>query len=131
EDYGQGSSIMQERTHAFAMKSQMWLIDPRPNLPSIVSAVEHAFELSEASHTPVFLEMRIRSCHVHGRFVAKDNQPPRMPLREAVENPRRDVDRIVLPPASFLHEQEKINERWPAAIRYIKEHRLNEVFDGE
>ena len=130
EDYGEGSSIMQERTHAFAMKSQMWLIDPRPNLPSIVNAVEHAFELSEASHTPVFLEMRIRSCHVHGRFVAKDNKPPRMPLREAVENPRRDVNRIVLPPASFLHEQEKINERWPAAVRYIKEHRLNEVFDG-
>ena len=40
EDYGEGSSIMQERTHAFAMKSQMWLIDPRPNLPSIVDSVE-------------------------------------------------------------------------------------------
>ena len=33
EDYGEGSSIMQERTHAFAMKSQIWLLDPRPNLP--------------------------------------------------------------------------------------------------
>ena len=30
EDYGEGSSIMQERTHAFAMKSQIWLLDPRP-----------------------------------------------------------------------------------------------------
>ncbi|MFX7690359.1 hypothetical protein ABTJ45_20150, partial [Acinetobacter baumannii] len=39
--------------------------------------------------------------------------------------------RIVLPPASFLHEQEKIKERWPAAIRYIKEHKLNEHFDGD
>src|SRR3546814_5223177 len=38
EDYGEGSSIMQERTHAFAMKSQMWLLDPRPNLTSIVDA---------------------------------------------------------------------------------------------
>ena len=36
EDYGEGSSIMQERTHAFATKSQLWLLDPRPNLPSIV-----------------------------------------------------------------------------------------------
>ena len=52
EDYGEGSSIMQERTHAFAMKSQIWMIDPRPNVPSIVAAVEHAFELSEASNTP-------------------------------------------------------------------------------
>ncbi len=33
EDYGEGSSIMQERGHAFAMKSQIWLLDPRPNLP--------------------------------------------------------------------------------------------------
>ena len=33
EDYGEGSSIMQERTHAFAMKSQIWLLDPRPSLP--------------------------------------------------------------------------------------------------
>jgi hypothetical protein len=24
EDYGEGASIMQERTHAFAMKSQIW-----------------------------------------------------------------------------------------------------------
>jgi hypothetical protein len=46
EDYGEGSSIMQERSHAFAMKSQMWLVDPRPNLPSIVQAVEKSFELS-------------------------------------------------------------------------------------
>jgi indolepyruvate ferredoxin oxidoreductase alpha subunit len=36
EDYGEGSSIMQERSHPFAMKAQMWLLDPRPNLPSIV-----------------------------------------------------------------------------------------------
>jgi TPP-dependent indolepyruvate ferredoxin oxidoreductase alpha subunit len=70
EDYGEGSSIMQERSHAFAMKSQIWLLDPRPNLPSIVKAVKDGFELSEASHTPVMLMLRIRACHVHGHFVA-------------------------------------------------------------
>jgi TPP-dependent indolepyruvate ferredoxin oxidoreductase alpha subunit len=59
EDYGEGSSIMQERSHAFAMKSQMWLLDPRPNLPCIVQAVKDGFELSEASNTPVMLQMRI------------------------------------------------------------------------
>src|SRR6202020_2178449 len=69
EDYGEGSSIMQERSHAFAMKSQMWLLDPRPNLESIVRAVEQGFALSEASHTPVMLELRVRACHVHGSFI--------------------------------------------------------------
>src|SRR5690242_2799561 len=94
EDYGEGSSIMQERTHAFAMKSQIWLMDPRPNLPSIVQAVEKGFELSEASNTPVMLMMRIRACHVHGRFPAKNNVRPSFTLRDALENPRRQVDRI-------------------------------------
>ena len=131
EDYGEGSSIMQERSHAFAMKSQIWMIDPRPNVPSIVEAVEHSFGLSEASNTPVFLQMRLRACHVHGSFVAKDNRPPDLSLREAMENPTRDTDRVVLPPASFEHEQEKVKTRWPAAIEYITEHGLNEVFDGK
>ena len=128
EDYGDGSSIMQERSHAFAMKSQMWLLDPRPNLPSIVRAVEQGFELSEATHTPVMLELRIRACHVHGRFIAKDNVRPKFTLKDAMENPVRDVSRIVLPPASFQHEQEKIHQRWPAAQKYIHEKGLNEIF---
>src|SRR5512134_3858662 len=76
EDYGEGSSIMQERSHAFAMKSQIWLLDPRPNLPSIVRAVKQGFELSEASRTPVMLQLRIRACHVRGEFVAQDNRRP-------------------------------------------------------
>jgi indolepyruvate ferredoxin oxidoreductase alpha subunit len=128
EDFGEGSSIMQERSHAFAMKSQMWLLDPRPNLPSIVKAVEDGFELSEASNTPVMLQVRIRACHVHGQFVCKDNQRPKYTLKQALENPVRDVNRIVLPPANFLHEKDKLERRWPAAVNYIKERKLNEVF---
>ena len=128
EDYGEGSSIMQERSHAFAMKSQIWLMDPRPNLPSIVKAVEDGFELSEASRTPVMLELRIRACHVHGRFTAKDNVRPGFTLRQAMENPVRDTSRIVLPPASYLHEKEKIESRWPAAVKFIQDRKLNEFF---
>ncbi|MGE3690053.1 MAG: thiamine pyrophosphate-dependent enzyme [Novosphingobium sp.] len=130
EDYGEGSSIMQERSHAFAMKSQIWLLDPRPNLPSIVTMVKRGFELSEASNTPVMLELRIRACHVHGRFMADDNQAPPFALREAMENPVRDYDRVVLPPSNFLHEHEKVEKRWPAAVEYIRKHRLNEFLGG-
>jgi indolepyruvate ferredoxin oxidoreductase alpha subunit len=128
EDYGEGSSIMQERSHAYAMKSQIWLLDPRPNLPSIVRAVEEGFALSEASETPVMLEVRIRTCHVHGSFIAKDNQKPAFTMRQALENPQRDTTRIVLPPASYQHEKDKISKRWPAAVQYIKAHGLNEHF---
>jgi indolepyruvate ferredoxin oxidoreductase alpha subunit len=128
EDYGEGSSIMQERSHAYALKSQIWLLDPRPNLPTLVRMVEEGFALSEASNTPVMLEVRIRTCHVHGQFIAKNNEKPKFSLREALENPVRDVNRIVLPPASFLHEKEKLERRGPAAVEFIKSHKLNEIF---
>ena len=131
EDYGEGSSIMQERSHAFAMKSQIWLLDPRPNLPAIVKAVHDGFELSEVSHTPVMLELRVRSCHLHGSFVTQANRAPTFTLKQALEAPVRDTSRIVLPPASYLHEHEKILDRWPAAVRFIKERGLNEFFDGD
>src|SRR6201988_1611359 len=61
---GEGASVIQERSYAYAMKSSMWLLDPRPDLPTIVRMVDQGFELSEASHAPVMLELRIRACHV-------------------------------------------------------------------
>ncbi len=131
EDYGEGSSIMQERSHAFAMKSQIWLVDPRPNTKSIVQAVKDGFELSEASHTPVMLQLRIRACHVHGSYVAGNNVRPAFSLEDARNAPRRDTGRIVLPPASYNHEHEKVEQRWPAAVEFIKQRQLNEVFDGD
>ena len=131
EDYGEGSSIIQERTHAFATKSQMWLLDPRPNLPTITAMVEKGFELSEASNTPVFLELRIRACHVHGSFQTKANKRPLVSTRDALENPDFDYSRICLPPATYAQEKHKIEVRWPAAVKFIREHKLNEFFDGE
>lgn len=133
EDYGEGSSIIQERTHAFAMKSQMWLMDPRPNLTSIVNAVETSFELSEASQTPVMLQLRIRACHVHGHFIAKDNRAPKISTVNRIDSPTFDYARINLPPSIYEHERQKVDQRWPAAIQFIQQHRLNEVFpaDGE
>jgi indolepyruvate ferredoxin oxidoreductase, alpha subunit len=130
EDYGEGSSIMQERSHAFAMKSQIWLLDPRPNLESIVAMVEQGFELSEASSTPVMLELRIRACHVYGRFRSSNNRPPAFSVRDALAQPVRDTSRIVLPPANFAHEREKIEQRWPAAVDFVRERRLNEFMGG-
>ena len=117
EDYGEGSSIMQERVHAFAMKSQIWLMDPRPNLPSIVSAVETGFELSEASNTPVMLMLRIRACHVYGHFTTRANKRPEFTLADALENPRRDLSRIAMPPMTYVHEKDKWEKRWPSAVK--------------
>lgn len=130
EDYGEGASIMQERSHAFAMKSQMWLINPRPNLPKMVDMLEKSFQLSEVSNTPLFFQMRIRACHLHGQFETKDNIRPRFTLADALENPKREADKIILPPFIFLQEKHKVEHRWPAAVKFIMDEGLNEIFEG-
>jgi indolepyruvate ferredoxin oxidoreductase alpha subunit len=131
EDYGEGSSIIQERSHAFAMKSQMWLLDPRPHLPTVVDLVEHAFDLSETSNTPVMMEFRIRACHMHGRFKTRDNKAPAVSRNRLLTDPDFDYGRICLPPATYSQEKHKVEHRFPAALKYIREHELNEYLDGE
>ena len=131
EDYGEGASIMQERTHAFAMKSQMWLLDPRPQLPAITQMVEKGFELSEASNTPVLLMLRIRACHVYGVFPTKNNRKPSFSAADALAAPSRDYGKIILPPSTFAQEKEKVEKRLPAAVRFIAAAGLNEFIDGD
>ena len=131
EDYGEGASIIQERTHAFAMKSAMWLLDPRPYQPKMVELIEQAFELSEASQTPAMMEYRIRACHLYGQFECKDNIKPAISRHHLLSEPEFDVNRICLPPATYAQEKHKIEQRLPAALAFIQEHGLNEIFEGE
>ncbi|HYF21089.1 MAG TPA: indolepyruvate ferredoxin oxidoreductase subunit alpha [Ramlibacter sp.] len=132
EDYGEGASVIQERTHAYALKSTMCLLDPRPHLPQMVGMVEHGFRLSETSNMPCILELRIRACHVRGSFQAKDNLPPAVSTRQLMENPAGfDYMRLAHPPVTFRHEKLKTEERIPAARRYIVENGLNELMPGE
>src|SRR5205809_5165680 len=127
EDYGEGASVIQERSYAYAMKSSMWLIDPRPDLPTIVRMVEQGFELSEASHAPVMLELRIRACHVTGEFAAKDNRRPEFSGVNRIEGPPRfEYARLAHPPVTFAHERCNVEERMPAAQALIRECRPNE-----
>jgi len=131
EDYGEGSSIIQERTHAFAMKSQTWLLDPRPDLQHIVNMVETAFELSEVSNTPVIMELRIRACHMTGKFKTKNNVRPKISTRDLLSEPNFESEKVSLPPATYVQEKHKISHRWPAAVQFIKDRKLNEFYQGD
>lgn len=131
EDYGEGASIIQERTHAFCMKSSMWLLDPRPDHPRLVDLIEKAFLLSEASNTPVMAEVRIRACHLRGRFTAKDNIRPAISTHDPLTKPDFDYGRICLPPSTYIQEHDKVNRRFPAARAFIREHAMNEHLPGD
>ena len=132
EDYGEGASVIQERSYAYALKSSMWLLDPRPDLPSIVRTVEKGFELSEASHAPVMLELRIRACHATGEFAAKDNRKGIVSgLNKLAGPPRFEYGRLAHPPVIFTQEKLKVEERLPAARKFIREQKLNEIIDGD
>jgi indolepyruvate ferredoxin oxidoreductase alpha subunit len=132
EDYGEGASVIQERTHAYALKSSMLMLDPRPELAAMVRMVEHGFRLSEASNMPALLELRIRACHVRGSFVCKDNVAPAISTRHLMEEPAKfDYSRLAHPPVTFRQEKLKVEARIPAARRYIAGQHLNELFPGK
>ena len=131
EDYGEGASVIQERTHAYALKSTLCLLDPRPDLSRMVDMVEHGFALSEASNMPCILELRIRACHVRGSFVAKTNRAPAVSTRHLMAEPAKfDYMRLAHPPVTFKQEKRKLEERLPAAREYIVKHGLNELMPG-
>jgi len=131
EDYGEGASVIQERTHAYALKSTLCLLDPRPDLSRMVDMVEHGFALSEASNMPCILELRIRACHVRGSFVAKTNRAPAVSTRHLMAEPAKfDYMRLAHPPVTFKQEKRKLEERLPAAREYIVKHGLNELMLG-
>ncbi|HUL93238.1 MAG TPA: indolepyruvate ferredoxin oxidoreductase subunit alpha [Burkholderiales bacterium] len=132
EDYGEGGVVAQERSHAYALKSMMWLLDPRPNLVTIAEMVERGFELSEASNTPVMMELRIRACHVQGSFAAKNNRAAALSTRNPMDEPAAFLyERLAHPPAIFPQEKKKSAVRLPAARKFIAERKLNELFGGD
>src|SRR6478672_11024077 len=132
EDYGEGASVIQERSYAYAMKSSMWLLDPRPDLPTIVRMVEEGFELSEASHAPVMMELRIRACHVTGEFKTKANRRAAFSGKNRLAGPPRfDYGRLAHPPVIYSQERLKVDERLPAAQQFIRARKLNEVIAGD
>jgi indolepyruvate ferredoxin oxidoreductase alpha subunit len=131
EDYGEGASVIQERTYAYALKSSLVLVDPRPELAHMVRMVEHAFALSEASSMPAVLMLRIRACHVRGSFTCRDNVAPAVSTRHVLADPAAfDYGKLAHPPVTFRQEKRKSAERIPAARRYIVEHGLNEKLGG-
>ena len=132
EDYGEGSSIIQERTHGVALKSTIWLMDPRPNLEVIVRTVHKAFELSEYSHTPVMMQLRIRTCHLQGKFIAKNNIKPQISSTNKIgEVAPHNYDLIAHPPSTYAQEKLKYGQRAKLAKTFISNNSLNEVFQGE
>jgi indolepyruvate ferredoxin oxidoreductase, alpha subunit len=130
EDYGEGASILQERTHSAALKSSVPLLDPRTTLPSFQRFVQEGFGLSEACHEPVFFSIRIRACHLRGTMVCRDNVNPATSMLSPLGKPSFSIERINLPPFTYAMEAKKFEERLPAARRYIAEHGLNEHVPG-
>jgi indolepyruvate ferredoxin oxidoreductase alpha subunit len=131
EDYGAGASVVQERTHSFALKSSLCLIDPRPALQNFARLVEEGFALSEESSLPVMMSLRIRAAHMRGAMVCRDNLRPAISMRDRLQSHSFDYRRLSHPPSTFAQEAQKFDERLPAARRFIVERSLNEIVPGE
>ncbi len=131
EEHAEGAAAAQERSQAFALKSQLWRLDPRPDFASIARLVELGYALSEASNTPVMLALHPRTCGLYGGLVCKDNLKPKFSTHKPLAKPLASLDRLSIPPANIAQEKHKREVRLPAAIKFIQSQRLNEVFEGD
>jgi indolepyruvate ferredoxin oxidoreductase alpha subunit len=133
EDYGEGGAVIQERSHAYALKSSIWLLDPRPDL------TEHRAHRGERLRT-VGSDPRAgdaRTCASAPAMSPARSWPRTISsLRclgtSAAQRPRRTTSRgsrIRRSPSS--HEKLKIEERMPAARDFIQREKLNELFPGD
>ncbi len=131
EDYGAGASVIQERTHAFALKSSLCLIDPRPSLQNLAHMVEEGFGMSEASNLPTVISLRIRAAHLRGSMVCKNNVRPAISMIDRLTRHSFDYNRLSHPPSTYAQEAQKFELRLPAARRYVLGRGLNELIPGE
>ena len=87
--------------------------------------------MSEASHAPVMLELRIRACHVTGAFLAKDNASRRSPASTSSRPPRINFARLVAS-ARHLHAGEAQGRAAHAGgARIHPREKLNEFVAGD
>ena len=121
EDYGEGASIMQERTHAFAMKSSMWLLDPRPDLPTIVRMVGDGLRAVGGEPRPGDAGAAHPRLPRHRR-VRRQGQSPRRPFRP--QSPARPAGASTTAGSRIRRSPScrsacKVEDRLPAAHAFI------------
>jgi indolepyruvate ferredoxin oxidoreductase alpha subunit len=74
----------------------------------------------------------VRACHVTGEFEAKTNRASDKSGLNRIDGPPRfDYARLAHPPLTFVQEKLKVDQRMPAAQAFAREHKLNELFDGD
>jgi len=121
-----------KRTHAYALKSSMLMLDPRPELGNMVRMVEEGFRLSEASNMPALMELRIRACHVRGSFVCKGQY--RAGHLDPAPHGRAGEIRLLaalrIRRSRSATKSSRSNRAFPRARRHIADRRLNEFFAG-
>jgi indolepyruvate ferredoxin oxidoreductase alpha subunit len=130
EDYGLNSTSVAERTLPYAHKSGLITIDPRADGQLMGQLVKQGYELSEASQTIVLYLFRTRTGNLKVSYRCDDNAQPEINANQRVERWNDVRLQIPIPPYSQAQERRKFEERMPAARKFVRDHKMNEVFPG-
>ncbi len=130
EDYGLNSTSVAEKSLPYAHKSGLIAIDPRADAQLMGRLVKQGYELSEASGTIAMYLFRTRTGNLKMNYRCDDNQSPAINMNQPVERWNDIRPQVPIPPYSAAQERRKFEERMPAARKFIREHKMNEVFPG-
>ena len=78
------------------------------------------------------MQMRIRACHLQGRFKTKDNVKPNIStINKTSQVAEQNYDLIAHPPSTYLQEKLKYEERIDKARQFIADKKINEIIKGD
>jgi len=130
EDYGCDSTLAAEKAMPIAYKSAMAVIDPRGNLQKISELVKKGFELSEYSNMPTMLILSTRIAHIRNKMVCGNNKTPEINTTDKIGEIIHNMNNVPFPPYVLDQQKRKYNERMPSAVEFIKNSKMNELFEG-
>jgi indolepyruvate ferredoxin oxidoreductase alpha subunit len=124
EDYACNNTIIAEKTLPYAYKSGLPMLDPGASLQHLSGLIEDGFTLSEYSGSPVIVLVRSRVGYMSQVVRAKDNKrPERIRIKEEIP------EKLPFPPYTHIQEAQKYNLRLPRAAEFVKNARINKVYD--
>ena len=108
EDYGEGATVIQERTHAFALKSTMLLLDPRPDLACMVGWSKTASRCPKRRTCPRSSSCASAPATCAATSSARTTSRRRCRRGRCMDEPAAfDYMRLAHPPVTFRQEKLK------------------------
>ena len=125
------STTVQMKSQIYAKGFTIPVVDPISNPESYLRLSSLTYELSEVAGQPVMFLFRSLSSNMIGTtIVQKENKIPEFSMVNRKSNFNPDMSRVPIPPDTLLHAKEKLENRIPKVLKFIRKNKFNKFVKG-